>query len=96
MRPPDLILDYNHIDLINKEQRRQMEMHAWIVSEKARKDIGEQAKEEWVEKYAPGFRRWAESLVYTCVSCRKNCSCNKEGMCQNPFDEDRIKFIEKK
>jgi hypothetical protein len=86
---------YDRIEFINREQKRQIEIHKWISSERVGYDRGDEAKLEWVEKYAPIFRRWAEKLPYTCVRCRERCSNNREGMCYNPFDVCRIEYIEK-
>jgi hypothetical protein len=90
----ELRTDYNHIELINREQKRQIEIHKWIASEKAGKDLSDEAVLEWAEKYAPLFRKWAESLPYNCVSCKEVCTCLRNDMCQDPFNEKRLKYIE--
>ena len=38
-----------------------MEIHKWIQSEKAHKDLGEDSLIEWVQKYAAKFREEWES-----------------------------------
>ncbi len=44
-------------------QRKEIEKHRWIESEKAGKDIGaSKAAEDWIAKYAPFWRRERESL----------------------------------
>jgi len=90
----ELRTDYNHIDLINREQKRQIEIHKWLVSEKAGKDLSDEAVQEWVEKYAQLFRKWVESLPYNCVLCREECTRRANEMCQDPFNEKRLKYIE--
>jgi hypothetical protein len=96
MGTPELRTNYNHIDLINKEQKRQIEIHKWISSERAGRDLNDEATLEWVEKYASLFRKWAESLPYNCVSCREECDRRMNDMCQDPFNEHRVKYIEVK
>ena len=39
-----------------KDEIEEMQKHAWIESEKAGQDVGEQARREWVSKYAAQFR----------------------------------------
>lgn len=94
MTTSELRTNYNHIALINREQKRQIEIHKWLVSERLHRDAGDEAVLEWAEKYAPLFRKWAESLPYNCVSCREACTCIRENMCQDPFNEKRLKYIE--
>lgn len=90
----DLRTNYNHIDLINREQKRQIEIHKWLVSERQHRDVADEAVLEWVEKYAPLFRKWAESLPYNCVSCKEGCTHMISNMCQDPFNEERVKYLE--
>lgn len=35
---------------------REMEIHKWIESEKAKRDLGEEALQDWVLKYAAKYR----------------------------------------
>lgn len=42
-------------------QCEEINKHTWIESEKAGYDLGEIAKQEWIEKYAKRFREWAET-----------------------------------
>lgn len=39
------------------DQKKEMEKYKWITSEKAKKNLGEQAIIEWVKKYAKKFRK---------------------------------------
>jgi hypothetical protein len=89
-----LDLDHDHIEIINLEQKKRIEIHKWITSEKAGRDLGDEAILEWVEKYAPVFREWAESLPYTCVHCGCCNGPNGKGLCPKPFDPIRLKFLE--
>lgn len=76
---------------INEEQIRQMEIHKWIQSERAGIDLSDTAIFEWVEKYAPAFRKFADSIPYDCISCGSCAGCT--GMeCVTPFKEERIQF----
>lgn len=47
----------------NEAQKREIERHKWIESQKAGHDIGErEAIQDWVNKYAPVWRKERESL----------------------------------
>jgi hypothetical protein len=92
----DLNKQYDHIEMVNREQIKLIEIYKWIASERAQHDLGEEAILAWVYKYAPQFRKWAEDITYTCVHCREGCVNSIDGMCQQPFDKDRIKFLGKK
>lgn len=39
-----------------KDEIREIEKHKWIESEKAKKDLGRQAVEDWINKHAESFR----------------------------------------
>lgn len=83
-----------HVERVNKEEIRQMNIHRWIESEKAGKNLGEDAYIDWIKRYAASFREWVTSLPEDCVGCG---NCGKEltgGDCHQPFNENRIKFIE--
>jgi len=41
-------------------QREEISKHCWIESEKAHCDLGQQAKIDWIRKYAARFREWYE------------------------------------
>lgn len=76
---------------INAEQIHQMEMFKWLASERAGFDLSDTAIFEWVEKYAPAFREFADKIPYGCINCG---SCKGlAGMdCETPFKEDRIQY----
>lgn len=40
-------------------EREEMLRHKWIESEKAGRDLGQEALFDWVKRYAGEFRRWA-------------------------------------
>ena len=82
-----------HVKLLNAEQRRRIEEHKWIESEKMGYDIGETAIIGWVEEYAHSFRDWAESLPYRCVNCGCCIYDPDREECVIPFDTKRLKFI---
>lgn len=84
-----------HLDWVNREEIHQMQKHRWIESERAQKDLGEEAYLDWIKKYAAGFREWVTSLPGYCVGCG-HCGRDSTGDCPQPFDERRLKFIEKK
>lgn len=41
-------------------QREEMLRHKWIESEKAHRDLGNEAIWDWINKYAASFRDWYE------------------------------------
>jgi hypothetical protein len=90
----NLDMSYEHIEIINQEQKKRIEIHKWIASEKAGRDLGDEAIFEWLEKYAPLFRKWAETLPYTCVHCGVCSETRKDGMCPRPFDQRRLKVLD--
>lgn len=47
----------------NEMQLREMERHKWIESEKAGRDLGEDAVFDWVRRYAVSFRAAYGSMV---------------------------------
>jgi phosphocarrier protein len=47
----------------NLAQNDEMAKHTWIRSEEEGRDLGEEAVEEWMKKYAPIWREDRESLV---------------------------------
>ena len=56
-----------------------MEIHKWIQSEKARRDLGPDALMDWVEKYAAQFRKEWEAKHGKVVEdedgvCSQSCS----------------------
>lgn len=43
------------------DQIKEMEIHKWIESERANKDLGEEALRDWINKHAEEFRKkWEE------------------------------------
>lgn len=43
------------------DQIKEMEVHKWIESEKAHRDLGEEALRDWITKHAEEFRdKWEE------------------------------------
>lgn len=45
-----------------KAQAHEIDVHKWIESEKAGKDLGNDAVMEWIKKYAKDFRKeWEET-----------------------------------
>ncbi len=49
------------------QQKEEVEKHKWIESEKAGRDLGEQAVIEWISKYAPHFRsEWEQKHGLFC------------------------------
>lgn len=52
----------SHIKVLHKNilQKKEMEKHAWIESEKQQRDVGFEAKLEWIQKYGPLFNEYYE------------------------------------
>lgn len=45
----------------NRDQMIEMDIHKWIESEKAGKDVGKAAYGDWIRRFAEGWRRaWME------------------------------------
>jgi NAD-dependent dihydropyrimidine dehydrogenase PreA subunit len=81
------------IDLVNYEEFHQMDVHKWLVSEKAGHDVGQEAYFDWIKKYAALFRQWVNSLPSNCIGCG---ACNqKADECPHPFKEERIQYLSK-
>jgi ferredoxin len=76
----------------NAEEVRQMMIHKWIESEKARRDLGEAALMDWITKYAASFRSWVMALPDRCTGCGL-CQNKDLPECTNPFHEQRLKQI---
>jgi hypothetical protein len=52
------------------EEIHQMEIHKWIESEKANRDLGEEALHDWINKHAAKFREeWNEKHGMRSQSC---------------------------
>ena len=80
---------------LNEEQRHQIELHKYLTSESSKKDRGEDACIEWVEKYAASFRAWAESIPVKCIHCGYCIGVADDKDCIRPFNQLRIDMIEK-
>jgi len=79
---------------IFKEQLRQIEMHKWLLSEKAGYDLKEEARLDWVDHHASEFRKWVNKVPGHCVECGKCClSKGKPKECPFPFAPERIKKL---
>ncbi|HOK09144.1 MAG TPA: hypothetical protein PLT82_07250 [Candidatus Hydrogenedens sp.] len=52
----------HHIKVLHKNilQKREIERHVWIESEKHGRDMKYEATYEWIIKYAPIFNNWYE------------------------------------
>ena len=48
---------------INRLQIKEILKHKWIESEKAGRDLGNQAVFEWIQKYAADFRAYWEKKL---------------------------------
>lgn len=83
----------NH--LINEEQKRQIDIHKWLTSEKCGFDRGNEAIREWVHRYSQLFREWAESIPYECIECLCCKEPQKGSMCKQPFSKGRVEVLEK-
>jgi len=90
MKPRD------HVKQVNCEQKRQIEIHKWIESERAGRDVSEEAIREWIQKYAISFREWAESVPCECKKCGLCPYCEDREECCKPFDEERLRRIKNK
>lgn len=83
----------DHVKQVNCEQKRQIEIYKWLESERAGRDLSDNAAIEWIRKYAISFREWAETIPYECKKCGLCQDCgNKEECCQ-PFNEERLKRL---
>jgi len=84
-----------HIRQINEEQIRQIKIHKWLMSEREGRDVGEIAVVDWVVKYAPAFRKWAEKVPLKCVGCGHCKYYHIGNQCENMFDSERIEFLQR-
>lgn len=85
----------DHVKQVNCEQKRQIEIHKWIISERCGRDMSDTAIIEWVKNYAVSFREWAETIPYECIKCGLCPDCENREECCQPFSEDRLKKIKK-
>lgn len=44
------------------QQRNEIQKHKWIESERAGRDLGQSAVQDWIVRYAAEWRRWRENL----------------------------------
>lgn len=63
------------------------------MSEARRRDVGEEAYVDWIEKYAARFTDWAETIPIGCIGCRECQGDTPE--CSNPFNEKRLNLLDK-
>lgn len=53
--------DYEMMKKFMSDQIKEVEIHKWIESEKANRDLGEEAVKDWIIKHAEEFRKkWEE------------------------------------
>jgi hypothetical protein len=86
----------DHVKQVNCEQKRQIEIYKWIESERAGRDVSDNATLEWIQRYARGFREWAETIPYGCTKCGLCSDCANREECCRPFDEERLQRIKSK
>jgi hypothetical protein len=85
----------HRIKQINEEQKRQIAIHRWIESEKAGRDLKEEAEIDWVNRFASSFRNWAKTVPSECVKCGICKDCKNRKYCKNPFNPNRVKKLNK-
>lgn len=53
--------EYKNMKQYMSDQIKEMEIHKWIESERANRDLGEEALRDWIKKHAEEFRKkWEE------------------------------------
>lgn len=58
------------IDEFLQQEIHEMEVHKWIESEKACRDLGDEALQDWIVKYAAKYRQeWNEKHGISSPSC---------------------------
>ena len=51
--------EYEKLKQYMADQIKEIELYKWLESEKANRDLGEEAAKDWIEKHAAEFReRW--------------------------------------
>lgn len=51
--------EYEKLKQYMADQIKEIEIHKWLESEKANRDLGEEAVKDWIKKHAAEFReRW--------------------------------------
>jgi len=78
----------------NLEQLRHMDIHKWIRSEEARRDLSQEAYIDWIRRYAARFTAWALTLPQECIGCGY-CRPDSTNECPSPFNEKRLKQLGK-
>lgn len=53
-------MDEKEFEEFSEAQRREIQKHRWIESEKAGKDVGQKATVDWINQHAEEFRDWWE------------------------------------
>jgi hypothetical protein len=53
-------MDKHEFNEFMEAQRREIARHRWIASEKAGRDLGQEAALDWVKNHAEEFRVWWE------------------------------------
>jgi hypothetical protein len=86
----------DHVKQVICEQKRLIEIHKWIESERAGKDVSNEAVLDWIAKYAISFREWAETIPYGCISCGLCSNCENREECCKPFNKERLKRLKNK
>ena len=59
----DAIARYYDLRSFNEMQLREIERHKWIESEKAGRDLGDDAAFDWIRKHAVAFREAYSSFM---------------------------------
>lgn len=85
-----------NIFYINRRQIYEMERHKYLSSEKAGYDLGEEARYDWINRYASIFRQWADNLPSKCIRCTYCCYTHRKDIpseCPYPFNKKRIELL---
>jgi|WetSurMetagenome_2_1015567.scaffolds.fasta_scaffold593962_1 hypothetical protein len=86
----------DHTKQIIREQIRLIEIHKWIESEKAGRDVSDTATLQWIDEFGYPFRIWAESLPYECLHCGLCPDHETREECCQPFNQERLSRIQSK
>lgn len=54
--------DENEMKSFMDDQIHEIEIHKWIESEKANRDLGNEAVKDWIKKHAKEFREYWNKL----------------------------------
>ena len=56
--------EYEKLKQYMADQIKEIELYKWLESEKANRDLGEEAVKDWIEKHAAEFReRWEKKNI---------------------------------